>query len=595
MHVDWSDLPNGIQLILIRELCREMPFYNAATFIELQDGQITEFMKWVGDEVINYDDDFHRVRLATKRQHELIKAGLVDQANTEWDLFMKNEIEGENKRPRKHATFSISREAIDLATIFLLDHRYHEEFPYYDPQTTPQHVIDEIEAIPTSDTLFLVVTRLESYVGTDVSFENPIFERNLVNMYYEAAQECYKYNNAATNCDSGNALEAPKDLDNQGHQELNPSGIPQSQQSENTDHPVEAEEPSKPAEWIFVDEPDFDDDDYEPAPKKRKTTKKPQTQAALKLVTKALVQKPPTQKGRLRARNKPTPSPSKLRHVTRSDDLKTPEPSPTTRCSPAASSSTADDFVSPIVYVASNATSPGLSFDNDQNGHESLSTAEKAVDDDNKPESAQVNTVTSEISTEKASKEAIPSSHEERSASCAEDPKDELDDAKASATSIKKTADQVEPMNHKAAGDGTKTQVIGGLDALATAKDEGDTEKKPDDHLKFSNRTNGGGEEMKSTEFNLSAVADEQNGKTASTEKDCSVTKKGDESNASIIEKHGFSNTMKTGHQAVHDSTTKEVAKQGADDGKDSAVSKKRALAELSDDEPVKAIKKQRV
>jgi hypothetical protein len=85
-------------------------------------------------------------------------------------------------------------------------------------------------------------------------------------------------------------------------------------------------------------------------------------------------------------------------------------------------------------------------------------------------------------------------------------------------------------------------------------------------------------------------------GKTASaTEKDCSVTKKGDESNASIIEKHGFSNIVKTGHQAVHDTTTKEVAKQGADDRKDSAVSKKRALAELSDDEPVKAIKKQRV
>jgi hypothetical protein len=215
LHVNWSDFSDGVKLIVIRELCREMPFYDAVSFIQLEENEIEKFIKIVEREIACQDGERERIARANDRQMKLIESGNTAQTREKWEAFMEEEIHGENSW--EPALFSISRDDVERAKLFLRDFRYREEFPEYDPRTTPTNVIEEMNAIPPYLTLQNIISRLSTYEGVDVTFVNLEFERGLLDMFFEAKQFMEGYNHRA----NLGELDNPEDMPGTEYKDFN--------------------------------------------------------------------------------------------------------------------------------------------------------------------------------------------------------------------------------------------------------------------------------------------------------------------------------------------------------------------------------------
>jgi hypothetical protein len=394
LHVNWSDFSDGIKLIVIRELCREMPFYDAVSFIQLEENEIEKFIKIVEREIACQDGERERIARANDRQMKLIESGNTAQTREKLEAFMEEEIHGENSW--EPALFSISRDDVERAKLFLRDFRYREEFPEYDPRTTPTNVIEEMNAIPPYLTLQNIISRLSTYEGVDVTFVNLEFERGLLDMFFEAKQFMEEYNHRA----NLGELDNPEDMPGTEYKDFNNLDSVQSQEQAqpnklNRFRTKEHEQPynldsvrprqykrtrkSVAFESDEYEEPeDFAEDDdaaFEPEPKKKKKAsikctmkkdkevKKKDKEVAKKDKEVMKKDKEVTKKdnkeavgSRLKKPTKHNPKPkpkatlpsSRLREVTNAQEDETPEPSRTSAWFPPAASENIIHFGVPV-------------------------------------------------------------------------------------------------------------------------------------------------------------------------------------------------------------------------------------------------------
>jgi hypothetical protein len=372
LHVNWSDFSDGIKLVVIRELCREMPFYDAASFIQLEDSEIKEFIRIVEREIASQDGEGERIARANNRQTELIMSGNTAQAREEWEAFMEEEIHGEHSW--EPALFSISRDDVERAKLFLRDFRYREEFPEYDPKTTPAHAIEEMNAIPPYLTLQSIISRLSTYEGVAVTFVSLEFERGLLDMFFEAEQFMEEYNHRA----NLGELDNPEDMPGEEYEESDnlDSVQPQEQEQPNNLNRFQAKEHEQPHnldslrprqykkprksvgfESDAYEEPEdpAQDDDAAFEPERKKKKKKASAKRTTTKDKEAIDSgvKKPTKKHNPKPKLKATLPPSRLREVTNAQEDETPEPSRTSALFPTA---TPENAINSAVLVDGSAS-----------------------------------------------------------------------------------------------------------------------------------------------------------------------------------------------------------------------------------------------
>ena len=504
MHVEWEQLSNGLRIIVIRELCRELPFYDAFEYIQLSDEEVAQFMEMIKNEVVEYDDETNRILRATKRQEELVLAGYPELAREDWNSFMENEINGQ--RSPSFATFSISAYSVHRANMFLLGFRMHQDTIYS----------TEVGTRPIYNIVVEAVLRLTSYIGTDISCEDPAFERDLLEQYNEALDYL-----AAVNQANENAIAAAKALEEHNLKKSSLSG---------TETQTFAQVPE------YADyENNSDEEPYAPPSKKKKValkaTKTPKTIAATKLLNKKLETKKATNKGRGRARTKLDLPPSSLRQVTNSTDLTTPEPpspmpalfSPASTWIPSICSSPIEHprIASPSPPPSSGYGQDGLAKNSDETPNDEQSspeadlvstsdssvppteepgesdatqappsTSKKPANNENKPDAAEISTSTAIASTKDESEKATPPVLE-KLATCPEESQNGIAGAGSSAeggstpySSIKKTPGQATDITDcKIEGADAKTETVGHVGAstastVSTVKKDGDKVEK---------------------------------------------------------------------------------------------------------------------
>lgn len=334
MHVNWYAFSDGVKLVIIRELCREMPSYDAVTFLQLEDGEIRQFIDIIEREVACQGGEEARIERANARQTELLMCGHGTQAREEWAAFMEEVIYG--NQSCEPSLFMISKEEIENAICFLRDFRYREEFPDYDPATTPAHVLEDINAIPTYLTLESVINRLGAYEGVAVTYMSLEFESGLLGMFYEAERFAEEYNNSAHAASNVHALENQKSQSALQYEQPAALGIPQPRKPKNL-------KKFQTQEFQVPETNDDNDGDFDPTPKKRKsTTKRPAkkyktpVEPPAKKLTQKRITKPKQPKGVL--------PPSRLRQVTNARDSAPPAPSMTSALArPAVSNNSTRD------------------------------------------------------------------------------------------------------------------------------------------------------------------------------------------------------------------------------------------------------------
>lgn len=544
MHVEWKELSNGIKIILIRELCRDMPFYDVFTFIQLTDNEVAEFMKMIQNEVVDYDDEMNRILRANKHQEQLIMSGQPELAREEWNSFMEQEISCQ--RSRSYATFSISEYAVNRANAFLLD--FHCRPDVVDSETASNHAMEEVDIRPTLNTVIGVFFRLTSYIGTDVTFEDLTFERDLLEKYNEAQDYI-----AAASQANENAIAASKALGSHNLKE-------QSQSCTKTQKPAQAPEY---AEY----EDDSNEEPYEPPSKKKKTalkaTKTPKAIAGNKLLSKKLETKKATPKGRARARNKPNLPPSSLRQVTNSTEIKTPEPpSPVPPLFSPGSTWVPSICSSPIEHPRAASPSPPPFFGDDQYGLENsyeapnderstpeidptstsdsstksnedagepdatqtpTSISEKPPSNDSKPDAVEVTITTAVTSTEDRSERANPSGPEEKIKAFAEESQKSLngvksahaEDGSAPSTSIEKVPVEATNLTNIKSKSDAKPETVSLVSASSAKKDEVEAEKDTASQLDIENHKNAESDAKTDVSGQHNAPALEEDGREA--------------------------------------------------------------------------------
>jgi len=308
LHVNWGDLSESIKYAIIREVSRVMPFYDAISFLQLEDSEIREFIALLEREVALHSAEEERIEASNARQIELVISVGSQQARDEMEAFFEREA----KEP--HPTlFYLNKDDAKQAALFLEDFRSREEFPDYDPETTPQHILDDMKAIPSSVTLKATIVRVRDYGGADPINIDLEFAAEVLEMYDDAAALIEEY----TGSDSGDEQE---DLDDSQPQEFE-----QPDEFEDVWQPKQYENlaglrkhASQPQEYEEQDEFEQDDDfeEFEPAPKKKKKT-------AVKSPAKKSQKKAPKKASQPK---KVTKGPSRLREVINADDFETPPP-----------------------------------------------------------------------------------------------------------------------------------------------------------------------------------------------------------------------------------------------------------------------------
>lgn len=341
-----------------------MPFSDVATFIKLEDSDVEDFMEMLAGEVALYDNEMGHLNSALQRQEELVQSGFHNEAKKEWEQFLEQETTGQNQS--FFALFSIKREDIARGKMFLLDFRCREEFPNFDPRTGPKDVAEEMRSIPKFATLYAVVSRLDAYIGTDISGEDPALERALLERYQEArkyVEEAEKNNKNgpfASNESGSHGQKVLGAFDNDGNTPDQASDAASNKGQAN--------------------------DEFSPSSKKKKapskSTKKTMTKAATELVNKKLSPKTATPRNKTKDKVPTTLPPSSLRIVTNSEDLNTPEQlptlSPTLPLFSLSRTWNPKNASSPIVHPRIPYRSPSSPISHSWNTHDAANTNEEA-------------------------------------------------------------------------------------------------------------------------------------------------------------------------------------------------------------------------
>jgi hypothetical protein len=307
LHVNWGDLSESIKYAIIREVSRVMPFYDAISFLQLEDSEIREFIALLEREVALQAAEEERIEASNARQIELVINVGSQQARDEMEVFLAKEV----KEP--HPTlFYFNKDDAKQAVLFLEDFRSREEFPDYDPETTPQHILDDMKAIPSSVTLKATIVRVREYGGADPINIDLEFAAEVLEMYDDARALIEEY----TGSDSDDEQE---DLDDSQPQEFE-----QPDEFEDVWQPKQYENLAglrkhAPQPQAYEEQDEFEQDDdfeeFEPAPKKKKTAVKSPAKKSQKKTPKKAPQPKKVTKG-----------PSRLREVTNADDFETPPP-----------------------------------------------------------------------------------------------------------------------------------------------------------------------------------------------------------------------------------------------------------------------------
>lgn len=185
-RVDWDDLTDGAKIVVIMELREAMMFHDAAFFIRLDHNGIHKFIKMITAEVDDHEAEFARIVHATTRKINLLKSGRIYQAKEEWDDFIEREIHGE--RPYTPLVAFIRKREIEKAKAFILDFKFREEIPNYNPNSSM--------VAPRFDTVQRVIRRLDCYVYTDATENFIRFAIDLLDEYSHALGYAEGYRDA---------------------------------------------------------------------------------------------------------------------------------------------------------------------------------------------------------------------------------------------------------------------------------------------------------------------------------------------------------------------------------------------------------------
>lgn len=220
-RLEWSDLSEGMQLIIVMEFCRKMDFTDVVSFFQLQDDDLCAFIDLVEREYQRIIDTDKRIRSCAAKHADLkMKENYTQE---EWDLIGAEMVGG-----LVPTNFIITQTQIDQAKRFLLDFRYREEFSevVLEEFTIPaseaesgdeegnndrlgvseegvnshngasnqkrkmvRYIFDDYDEVPPFEVWNCVIETLPRYAGTSTFITGLAFEADVFRLYYEAMED----------------------------------------------------------------------------------------------------------------------------------------------------------------------------------------------------------------------------------------------------------------------------------------------------------------------------------------------------------------------------------------------------------------------
>lgn len=184
-RIEWTDLSEGTQLIIMVEFCRHADFGSVSVFLELSDDDLAAFIALTEREYKRYLDEDERIRVCVMKQCQLLQN--IQYSQEEWDAANDEMFNGDSP-----TYFTFSREQIDNGKRFLQNFRYREEFPALNPEITPLHLFESYDEVLPYKSWKRVINVLDRYRGTITRITDLDFQRGVFNVYYEAQLEFLK-------------------------------------------------------------------------------------------------------------------------------------------------------------------------------------------------------------------------------------------------------------------------------------------------------------------------------------------------------------------------------------------------------------------